>query len=51
MQTGGASTRGWRSTILLNQEVLRACRENGIRTNVLKILTKYPAKVFDLLQR
>ncbi len=51
MQTGGASTRGWRSTLQLNQEVLRACRENGIRTNWLKILTKYPAKAFELLQR
>ena len=51
MQTGGASASGWRSTILLNQEVLRACRENGLRTNALKILSKYPAKVFELLQR
>lgn len=51
MQTGGASTNGWRSKILLNQEVLRACRENGLQTNMLKILAKYPAKILELFQK
>lgn len=51
MQTGGASTKGWRSKILLNREVLRACRENGLQTNILKILSKYPAKILELLQK
>jgi hypothetical protein len=51
MQTGGASTNGWRSKILLNLEVLRACRENGLQTNMLKILSKYPLKILELLQR
>lgn len=51
MQTGGASTDGWRSKILLNQEVLRACRENGVPTNMFKILSKYPAKILELLQK
>jgi glycosyltransferase involved in cell wall biosynthesis len=50
MQTGGASTSGWRAKIHLNQEVLRACRENGLRTNIFKILSKYPAKLLELLQ-
>jgi glycosyltransferase involved in cell wall biosynthesis len=49
MQTGGASTNGWRAKIRLNQEVLRACRENGLHTNMLKILSKYPAKLMELL--
>jgi glycosyltransferase involved in cell wall biosynthesis len=48
MQTGGASTAGWRSKVLLNKEVLRACRENGIDTNILKILSKYPLKLLEL---
>ena len=47
MQTGGASTGGWRSKLLLNREVLRACRENGLQTNMLKILSKYPAKLLE----
>lgn len=51
MQTGGASSAGLRSKILLNQEVLRACRENGVKTNILKILSKYPAKILELLRR
>ena len=50
MQTGGASTSGWRSKVLLNQEVLRACRENGIQTNMLKILSKYPAKLMEIMR-
>jgi glycosyltransferase involved in cell wall biosynthesis len=49
MRTGGVSTSGWRNTLILNQEVLRACRENGIPTNLLKILSKYPAKFLEYL--
>jgi glycosyltransferase involved in cell wall biosynthesis len=51
MKTGGISTGGWRNTILLNKEVLRACRENGIATNLSKILTKYPIKLLEFLQK
>lgn len=50
MQTGGASTGGWRSKVLLNQEVLRACRENGLQTHMLKILSKYPAKLMEIMR-
>lgn len=50
MRTGGISTGGWRNTLLLNQEVLRACRLNGIRTHWLKILSKYPAKLLEFLR-
>lgn len=49
MRIGGISTGGWRNTLLLNKEVLRACRENGIDTNMLKILSKYPAKALEFL--
>ena len=51
MQTGGASTAGWRSKVLLNQEVLRSCKENGISTNLFKILSKYPMKLLELFGR
>jgi glycosyltransferase involved in cell wall biosynthesis len=50
MQTGGVSTAGWRAKIALNQEVLRACRENGLQTNMLKILSKYPIKILELFR-
>lgn len=49
MQTGGISTSGLLAKIRLNQEVLRACRENGVQTNMLKILSKYPAKILEML--
>ena len=51
MQIGGVSTNGWRSKILLNKEVLRACRDNGIPTNILKIFSKYFFKIFELFQK
>lgn len=50
MQAGGASNNGWRAKIRLNQEVLRACRENGVSTNMAKILSKYPAKLLEMLK-
>ena len=51
MRTGGVSTRGLRSIFLLNREVLRACRENGIRSNWLMILSKYPVKLIEFLRK
>ena len=51
MRMGGISTRGWRSTFLLNREVVRACRENGIDTNMLKIFSKYPAKILEFFAK
>jgi glycosyltransferase involved in cell wall biosynthesis len=50
MQMGGVSTKGFQATIRLNQEVIRACRENGIPTNYLKILAKYPMKLLEFLR-
>jgi len=48
MRRGGVSSRGIKSNIILNNEIIRACRENGIRTNVLKIYPKYFVKLFEL---
>jgi glycosyltransferase involved in cell wall biosynthesis len=50
MRMGGSSTKGLKSTLILNREVLRACRENGIPSNYLKILSKYPAKALEFLR-
>jgi glycosyltransferase involved in cell wall biosynthesis len=47
MRPGGVSNAGWRSKLLLNREVIRACRMNGIRTGWLRILSKYPAKILE----
>ena len=49
MCTGGVSTSGLRNTILLNREVVRALRENGVRTNIAQIYSKYPLKLIEFL--
>lgn len=47
MRLGGISTSGWRATLLLNQEMIRACRANAIPTNWLKMLLRYPLKALE----
>ena len=49
MRIGGTSTRSLKSNWILNQEILRACRENGIKTNFFKLSLKYPRKIYGLL--
>lgn len=50
MQTGGASTGGIKSKIVLNREVLKACRMNGISTNYARLISKYPRKLLELVR-
>jgi len=49
MRTGGKSTRSWKSNYILNKEIVRACKENGIYTNFFLLLLKYFRKVFELI--
>ena len=51
MRLGGVSTKGLRSNLVLNQEIVRACRENGISTNLFKVFLKFPMKLMELLVR
>lgn len=51
MRTGGTSTRNLKSNWILNKEILRACAENGIKTNIIKVLSKYPTKIFQLIKK
>jgi len=51
MRTGGISTNGLKSNWILNQEIIRACKENGIKTNMFKVLSKYPKKFLGLLRK
>lgn len=48
MRRGGVSSNGIKSNIILNNEIIRACRKHGIKTNALKIYPKYFRKVFEL---
>lgn len=51
MRTGGASTSNLMSNWILNKEILRACSENNVNTNLLKIFSKYFKKIFQLVDR
>jgi len=48
MRTGGASNAGWSTYWTLNREVVRACRENGMKTSLLKVMSKYAFKLLEL---
>jgi glycosyltransferase involved in cell wall biosynthesis len=48
MNTGGASTKNLLSNWVLNREMLRACRQNNISTNMFKLLLKFPGKIAGL---
>lgn len=50
MRTGGRSTNGWKANILLNKEIVRACKENGILTCMPLLFMKYFVKVFELIK-
>jgi len=50
MQMGGASTSGWRATLQLNREMMRACQSNNIPTNWVKLLLRYPLKVLEFIR-
>jgi len=51
MRLGGISTRNLKSNFILNHEIIRACKENGIYTNWLMVLSKYPQKLLGLLKK
>jgi len=51
MRMGGVSTQSLKSNFILSREIVRACRENGIKTNLFKVCLKYPRKMFELITR
>ncbi|MGL4449464.1 MAG: glycosyltransferase family 2 protein [Shewanella sp.] len=51
MRMGGVSTGGIKSTITLNREIIKACQDNGVYTNIIFLLTKIPFKLLELLRR
>ncbi|RPH34413.1 MAG: glycosyltransferase [Bacteroidales bacterium] len=48
MRTGGVSNRSLKSNLILNNEIIRACGENGIKTNIINVYSKYFIKIFEL---
>ncbi|RZB38083.1 MAG: hypothetical protein SRB2_00429 [Desulfobacteraceae bacterium Eth-SRB2] len=51
MRMGGISTRNLKNNWILNREIIRACSENGIKTNMLKVLSKYSTKALQLIEK
>jgi glycosyltransferase involved in cell wall biosynthesis len=47
MRSGGASNASIGKRLLLNRETLRACRENGIDTNMLRLGMRYFSKIWE----
>jgi len=50
MRVGGVSTT-FSSIWVNNIETLKVCKDNGIKTSIFKILSKYPAKITGLLKK
>jgi len=51
MRMGGRSTSSLKSNYILNKEMVRACKENDMYTNIGIISLKYFVKVFELFKR
>jgi glycosyltransferase involved in cell wall biosynthesis len=50
MRVGGISSGGMKTKIACNMEVIRAIRANGVKTNHLVILKKYPIKILEIVK-
>ncbi|WNC71200.1 glycosyltransferase family 2 protein [Thalassotalea psychrophila] len=50
MRMGGASTQSLKSRLILNQEIVKACKNNKIYTNLALVLLKIPFKMLELVK-
>jgi glycosyltransferase involved in cell wall biosynthesis len=50
MRHGGASTKGLVSTSLITKEILRSCKEKGVKTNIFFVWSRLPLKVIKKLK-
>lgn len=51
MAIGGLSSSGIKNSIILNLELLRGLRQNGVKTNLFKILLRYRNKIKEFILR
>jgi glycosyltransferase involved in cell wall biosynthesis len=49
MRSGGVSNSGIRSKWVVNCEIIRACKENGLYTNIFLLLFKLPIRLIELV--
>lgn len=50
MRTGGASTESLKSKQIINNECIKACRDNGIYSNMLLMWCRLAIKAFELIR-
>ncbi|MEG1998860.1 MAG: hypothetical protein RR015_02475, partial [Bacteroidales bacterium] len=50
MRTGGASTKSLNSKNIINRECLKACRENGVYSNMPLMWCRLIIKCIDLIK-
>ncbi|MDA9148591.1 glycosyltransferase [Alphaproteobacteria bacterium] len=51
MQLGGVSTQVLKNFIMINKEIFRAIRQNGIYTNLFMLFSRYISKILQLLMK
>jgi hypothetical protein len=51
MREGGISSNGFWWRVHQNFEIVRACRENGIYTNILMVMFKVPFKLASYFRK
>ena len=49
MRSGGVSSNGIRSSWVVNREIIRACTENGLYTNMFILILKLPIRLWERL--
>lgn len=49
MRSGGLSSSGIKSSWTLNREIIRACTENGLYTNMLMLILKLPIRLLEYI--
>jgi glycosyltransferase involved in cell wall biosynthesis len=50
MRTGGVSNKNIFSRYTLNKEIIKACKENGVNTNMAVLSLKYMKKIFEYIR-
>ncbi len=51
MRAGGVSTSGLKNSFLLNMEIVKACKSNGVYTNLFFVLLKVPFKLLEVFRK
>ena len=50
MRSGGVSNANMKSRVILNREIIQACKENGLYTNILMLFFKIPMRLIELIR-